>query len=165
MNAFERWSVWTTSILTVVTGIVYGWMKYLTTPSDPFAVVNHPLQPLVLKLHIVVSPLLVFALGLIAVRHVWRHYQARVRSGRRSGILTGLLVVPMVLTGYLIQAVTQAGLLEVIIWTHIVSGLVYGVGAGLHWVALRGSRRKETAERSRQWRRSDAQALSGVQQP
>jgi hypothetical protein len=146
VSPFERWSVWTTSALTALTGVVYAWMKYLLTVEDPFAVVNHPLQPLVLKLHILVAPLLVFALGVIAVRHVWRHYQARVRTGRRSGILTGLVVVPMVFTGYLIQAVTQATLLEVIVWTHVGTGLVYAVGAVAHHLVLRRPRWKQLPE-------------------
>ena len=58
MTRFERWAVWVTSVLTFVTGVVYLWMKYFLVSDDPFAVVNHPLQPVVLKLHIVVAPLL-----------------------------------------------------------------------------------------------------------
>lgn len=159
MSPFERWSVWITSALTALTGIVYVWMKYLLTTDDPFAVVNHPLQPLVLKLHILVAPLLVFALGVIVVRHVWRHYQARVRTGRRSGILTGLLVVPMVFTGYLIQVVTHATLLEVIVWTHLVTGIVYALGAVAHYAVLRRLRTQHVTGVSLQDRRADVQTF------
>ena len=101
MNRFERWAVWSTSIATLVTGVVYLWMKYLLVSADPFAVVNHPWQPLVLKLHILVSPLLVFSIGLVSLRHVWRHLRSgtsdvvcdhrlvhrRVRSRRRAHLL------------------------------------------------------------------------------
>ncbi|HEX2249795.1 MAG TPA: hypothetical protein VHH32_05565, partial [Gemmatimonadales bacterium] len=86
MTRFERWSVWVTSLATLVTGVVYLWMKYLLVSSDPFAVINHPWQPLLLKLHILVAPLLVFSVGMVALRHVWRHIISREQSGRRSGL-------------------------------------------------------------------------------
>lgn len=137
MNGFERWSVWATAIATTVTGIGYFWVKYMLQTDDPFAVVNHPLQPWLLKAHILVAPLLVFAVGLIAVRHVWRHYRAGLPRGRRSGVVTALVVGPMVVTGYLIQAVTHESWLHVIAIAHIAFGLLFAVGLALHQVFVR----------------------------
>ncbi len=140
MTRFERWSVWVTSLLTTVTGLVYLWMKYGLESGEPWSVVNHPLQPLILKLHIVTAPLLVFAIGLITLRHVWRHFQNRIRSGRRSGVVMALVIGPMILTGYLIQAVTHEGWLTALAWSHIGFGLVYAVLLIVHQVMLRRDR-------------------------
>ena len=137
MSRFERWAVWSTSLLTALTGIVYIAMKYGMEPREPWAVINHPLQPLVLKLHIVVAPLLVFALGLITLKHVWKHWRSGIAWGRRSGIGTVLVTVPMVLTGYLIQVVTSERWLAGISWTHVVTGLGFALALVLHWEMIR----------------------------
>jgi len=125
VKPFERWSVWITSFLTVVSGTGYFVTKYLMTAPDPYAVVNSPLQPIFLKLHVLVSPLLLFALGLITVRHVWRHFRSGVRWSRKSGLTAALAVVPMVVTGYLIQVLTAAGWIRAMAIAHV----VFGAGA------------------------------------
>lgn len=138
MTRFEKWSVLSTSLLTALTGIVYIWMKYFMEPTDPWAVVNHPLQPLVLKAHILVAPLLVFAAGMIAVRHIWRNFRAGVRFARRSGLTTAITLMPMIVTGYLIQAITHEGWLFAVAMAHIAAGLLYALGLAVHaWVGGR----------------------------
>ncbi len=137
MSRFERWAVWTTSLLTVATGLAYLWLKYGLEPAEPWAVINHPLQPVVLKAHIVVSPLLLFAIGMIATRHIWRHWRSGVGWGRRSGVTTVLATAPMVLTGYLIQVVTAAPLLAVAQWIHVGTGVVFALGLGVHQVVVK----------------------------
>ncbi len=149
MTAFERWSVWLTSAVVAGTGSLYAWMKYLLVPIDAFAVVNHPLQPLVLKLHIVSAPLLVFVIGMITLRHVWPHYRALVPRGRRSGMVVALMTAPMILTGYLVQVITNVGWLLAIAVAHLVLGIMYAVGLVLHQVAVRmaaSSRQPSVAE-------------------
>ena len=138
MSRFERWAVWSTSVATFVTGVVYLWMKYLLVSADPYAVVNHPWQPLVLKLHILVSPLLVFSIGLVALRHVWRHLRSATREGRRTGMVTLFTFGPMILTGYLIQAITHESLLRAMALSHIGLGLLYGVVLLMHQFAFGG---------------------------
>ena len=49
MTRFERWAIWSTSVATFVTGVIYLWMKYLVVSDDPLAVVNHPWQPAMLN--------------------------------------------------------------------------------------------------------------------
>jgi hypothetical protein len=154
MSRFERWAVWSSSVATFVTGVVYLWLKYALANDDPFAVVNHPWQPVVLKLHILVAPLLVFSIGLVAVRHVWRHLQENAAKGRRSGLLTLAMLVPMIATGYLIQAVTAEGWLRAMAWSHIGLGLVYGGGLLAHQFAAggreaRAARAKASRDRHR----------------
>jgi len=146
VTAFERWSVWLGSLLTAVTGAGYFWAKYLVRPADPWAVINHPLQPWLLKLHILVAAYLVFAVGLVALRHVWAHLRSGVTRGRRTGVSVALAVGPMVVTGYLIQAVTGPAWLEVLAITHLVTGGVYTVGLGLHQLVLHRRARPASGE-------------------
>ena len=140
MSRFERWGVWVTSAITALTGIGLLWTKYFVQTSDPWAVVNSPLQPWLLRSHLVAAPLLVFAIGLITTRHIWRHFRTAVRMGRRTGVTTGLVVFPMILSGYLIQVITGRAWLTAMVVAHIAAGLVYTAGIALHQVAI-GSRR------------------------
>lgn len=136
MKPLERWSVWLATAAVALTGLVYAWMEYLLEPVESWAAINHPLQPLVLKLHILSAPVLVFALGMIAVRHVWRHLREAARAGRRSGWLMVLLAAPMIVTGYLLQAVTAEGWLFWLAVAHLAAGIGFAVGVLLHRVAL-----------------------------
>jgi hypothetical protein len=146
MTRFERWSVWSSSVLTFVTGVIYLWLKYGLETDDPFAVINHPWQPVVLKIHILVAPLLVFSVGMVALRHVWRHLQSGSREGRRSGLIALVTLGPMIATGYLIQAITDEGWLRAMAWSHIGLGLLYGIGLLAHQFAAGG--RKARADRA-----------------
>lgn len=154
MTRFERWAIWAASLLLTATGVAFFWMKYGLQPQDPWAVVNHPLQPLVLKLHILAAPLLVFAVGIIAVKHVWRHFQNGVTRGRGTGIVLTLMTAPMIATGYLIQVVTAEGWLRAMAWSHIGCGVVYAVGLAAHQLRIRNGNGtsnggKQGAERAR----------------
>lgn len=137
MTRFEKWSVLSTALLTTLTGVCYFWTKYLVESSDPWAVVNHPLQGWFLKAHILVAPLLVFAVGMVAVRHVWKHFRSGIRWARKSGVSTAISLLPMVVTGYLIQVITGEALLKGIAISHIVLGALFAVGLAVHYVAVR----------------------------
>lgn len=140
MSTFRKWSVWVTSALTVLTGVAYFAVKYLMTTSDPYAVVNHPWQPYLLKAHILVSPFLLFALGMIAVDHVWRHFRQGIRLSRRTALTTAAAVLPMVLTGYAIQVFTDEGWVTAMAVSHIAFGALYGVGLVAHnWLVSRAT--------------------------
>lgn len=138
MKPFERWSLWITTVLTGGTGLAYWYVKYFLEPSQPWAVINHPIQPWLLKAHIVVAPLLVFAVGMVMLGHIWRHFLAGVRWGRRSGLTAMLSLAPMVLTGYAIQVLTHEGWLRAMAWSHIAFGGLYLLGFVLHARVFRG---------------------------
>jgi hypothetical protein len=146
MSPFERWSVWLTSLVTAATGIVLLWMKYFLEPGDQWSVINHPWEPLVLKLHILSAPLLVFALGLITLRHVWEHVRLGVGRGRRSGYTLAVAAIVMVVTGYLIQVVTQEGWLRLVALIHIGVGLAYVAWLSVHRVLVRLAGEGERSE-------------------
>lgn len=142
MSRFERWSVWTTTVATLATGVAYWWMKEMMAPSEPWAVINHPLQPWALKAHILVAPLLVFSVGLITSRHVWRHFRTGVRKGRRSGGLAALTFVAVVVSGYALQVLTAELLLRALMWVHLGLGIIYSLGVAAHWPATRGTQNR-----------------------
>ena len=137
MTAFERWSIWVSSLLVTVTGGVYIWMKYLLPEPAGFSIIRHPLQPLVLKLHIITAPLLLLAIGAVAVRHIWRHLVSKTRQGRRSGWSAAIVTIPMIFTGYFLQVVSSEGWLGGLAIAHIVTGVVYGGALLLHQVMVR----------------------------
>lgn len=121
MSRREAWTLHAANLLVGGTGIVYAVMRYLMSPVDEWAVVNHPWQPQVQHLHVLTAPLLVFACGLIWHRHVIGNLRRGERRGRRTG--PGLLValVPMILSGYLIQTTVTEGWRQVWVVVHLVS--------------------------------------------
>lgn len=137
VSRFERWLIWLSTAATLVTGLVYWWMKDFMTPVEPWAVINHPLQPWVLKAHILVAPLLVFAVGLITTGHIWRHWRTGVKKGRRSGLIAAVTFGALVVSGYLLQVITAETLLRALGWTHLGLGMFYSAGLALHWPTTR----------------------------
>ncbi|HUG42338.1 MAG TPA: hypothetical protein VMM12_17875 [Longimicrobiales bacterium] len=137
ITPFERWLIWLSTAGTLVTGVAYWWMKDLMTPAEPWAVINHPLQPWMLKAHILVAPVLVFGVGMITARHVWAHFRQRVEKGRRSGLTAALTFAALAATGYILPVLTAETLLRILGWTHLGLGIVYSAGLALHWPATR----------------------------
>lgn len=146
MTPFERWSVWLTTAGTLVTGVAYWWMKDVMTGTDPWSVINHPLQPWMLKAHILIAPLMVFSVGLITSRHVWRHYRMGVGKGRKTGLVSALTFGVVVLSGYLLQVLTAETLLRALGWLHLGLGVVYSVSVAAHWPATRGRPAKQVED-------------------
>ncbi len=142
MTRFERWTVWSSAIATGLTGLGFMWTKYFVQPAEQWAVVNHPLEPWFLKLHIVAAPAFVFAVGLVATRHIIPHLRTKEPSGRRSGFIMVWTLLPMVVTGYLIQVVSRSGWTGPLAVTHIVTGCAFLLGIAGHRVrGKRGARR------------------------
>jgi len=115
------------------TGLVYAAMRYLMNPTDEWSVVNHPWQPHVQHLHVLVAPLLVFAAGLIWSRHVSAKYR-NGHQGRFSGVGLVVSLVPMAVSGYLIQVAVDPTWRTVWVVVHIASSLVWLVVLMAHQV-------------------------------
>ena len=105
MSSFDRYLLYLANALVGGTGLVYAWMIYFLEPEGEFAIVNHPWQPHLQHLHIVLAPLLVFAIGHLWYQHAWLFLKSGVQPGRKSGISLLAMALPMVLSGYLIQVV------------------------------------------------------------
>ncbi len=138
MSRLEGMLVNVSVVLTAATGFVYLVMKYFMTNDDPFSVLNHPWQPHVLALHLLIAPLLIFALGLIMRDHVfgWLH-EEQVRRGRASGIYTTLLAVPMIASGYLLQIFTDPEPRLWLGWVHIGCGVLFTTLFLVHLIVSR----------------------------
>jgi hypothetical protein len=135
------WLAHSAAIAVGGTGLVYGWMRYVSEPDDEFALVNHPWEPDLRALHIVTAPLLVFACGLLWRAHVWGRIRAGFQSRRRTGILLAVLLAPMVASGYLLQVSTADVWRATWMWTHGVAGAMWA----LVYVAHQLTRRAEPA--------------------
>ena len=133
--------------LVVATGVVYAVMLYLLEPAEEWAVVNHPWQPHVQHLHVLVAPALVFAVGLIWSAHVISKLR-NGRKGRMTGL--GLLVgfAPMAVSGYAIQITIDEGWRAVWIVVHLVASGVWFAAFVLHLLRVLIARRRERAKES-----------------
>ena len=147
MTRTQRWLLLASSGVMGATGGLYWWMEHMMEPVTEWAAINHPLQPWVLKAHILAAPILVFAIGLITADHILRHAGRPEMPGRKSGHTALWLLFPMVLSGYLIQTVTHEGWLATLAWIHPLSGLVYLLALATHrWVFLKGKRVRKRQE-------------------
>jgi hypothetical protein len=115
------------------TGLIYAWMRYLVDPPDQWAVVNHPWQPHMQHLHVLVAPLLIFAVGLIWSSHVVGKLN-NGRTNRSAGISLTALFVPMAASGYLLQIAVDPGWRRTWVWVHVVSSLLWVAAFVLHQV-------------------------------
>lgn len=159
MTRFEAWCVHLSSILVAGTGLVYAWMLYLAEPVDPYAVVNHPWQPMLQHLHVWVAPLLVFGTGLIWRNHVWQHWKQGVRPRRHSGLGLMLTVAPMVVSGYLIQTAVGEGWRTAWVVIHLITSAIWLLGYLAHLISPT-LRRRQAARRRR--RQAEADAAEGL---
>jgi hypothetical protein len=157
MTRFEKILLWGSTLLVGASGVVYGAMKYFMTTDDPYAVINHPLQPLFLKIHVVSSPLLVFAVGVVFTQHIWKQYRSGVQRSRRSGVWLLMALGPMILSGYLIQAVTGQRVLYWLVAVHLATSIIYLLGFGAHQVV--NSLRERARRRRREARATVVPAL------
>lgn len=141
MNPFRRRLLWVSTLVTAITGVVYWWMATFLEPVSEWAVINHPLQPWMLKAHILAAPVMLFAVGMITWDHIWRHIRSGLPRGRKSGLVITAVFGPLVLTGYLLQTVTGEGVTALLSWSHLVLGTVCTLFIGTHRRVLRGDRK------------------------
>lgn len=125
MSRFQAWLLHLSVGAITLTGGVYAWMRYAMETDDPFAVANHPWQPHALHLHVLAAPVVVFALGLVFTAHIWPKYELRVKARRWSGMGALWTIAPMVISGYLLQVLTNETALLAMKVTHWASSAVF----------------------------------------
>lgn len=132
MKRWEKGLLFSSSFGVWLTGVLYLYLHFFVIPPDPFAVVNHPLQPWMQKLHILIAPLAIFSLGVILKEHILNHTREKPKScGLLGYILIGLGSL-MILSGYLYQVATSLNLRGFLFTTHWVVSLVWSVSLLLH---------------------------------
>lgn len=114
-----------------VSGLAFAWMKYFMKSDDPFAVVNHPWQPYLLDAHVLIGPAAVFAIGWIFGNHIWPAYRGGAPN-RASGILSMLFIVPMTVSGYLMQVAVADATRKAFAVSHWISVGLFLVGYLAH---------------------------------
>lgn len=123
--------------LTTLTGIVFAVMKYAMRTDDPFAVANHPLQPYMLDAHIVIAPVALFGFGLVFHSHIWKKYESPARARRSSGVASMSLLVPMALSGYLLQVSAGEAMRQAMAIAHWISSGAFALGYLIHQFSKR----------------------------
>jgi hypothetical protein len=146
MRALDRRALHTATVAAGLTGGVYGWFLYFGQRVGEFGPEPSRWQGAWQHLHVLTAPLLLFMLGIIVRGHLLMKLRAGGREGRRTGLGLGLLIAPMVLSGYGIQVVTDAGWHLVLAWIHGVSSLVFLTGYLVHLVAIWRYRRMAEEE-------------------
>ena len=125
MSRTERWLLNISNLLVGGTGVVYAVMIFLMESPEEWSVVNHPWQPHVQHLHVLAAPLLVFACGLLWNRHVLPKLSANNPRGRITGLALVIQLIPMVLSGYLIQVSVSEGWRTIWVWVHLVTSFAW----------------------------------------
>jgi hypothetical protein len=136
----EAWLQHVSNLLVGGTGVVYAWMRYVAEPEDEFALVNHPWQPDVQHLHVIVAPALVFAVGVIWSRHVWARIRAGFRPRRPTGLVLAASLVPMIASGYQLQTAVDEGWRTAWIVVHVATSVLWMLGYLVHQLSPRGAK-------------------------
>ena len=134
MTWWERWAFNLFHALAATTGIVYFWMKYVMSSTDPFAVVNHPWQPSMLAWHIVAAPFFIVFFGMLFRTHTLRKLLSASPRNRRTGWTSLVSFAVMALTGYLVQVASSPAWITAIIWTHVAGSAVFVAGYTTHMI-------------------------------
>lgn len=143
VTRWQRWSLHVSSLVLAVTGVSYFVMKDMMTSDDPFALVSHPLQPLMLHLHVLAAPVSVLTFGVVYESHIAPKIRSGYRFNRRTGLVSLVLFVLMTASGYLLQVVSQPALINAVRIGHLLSGAMFSTSYLAHLViGLRGERRQ-----------------------
>lgn len=135
MTRVERWTLSLLATTVGVTGFAYLWMKYLLTPIDPFAVVNHPWQPYMLDIHVLTAPALMVLFGMVWSSHVRAKIAAGRTYNRRTGLVSFWGFIIMATSGYLLQVLTNDLAHQATFIVHLLSGSGFLLAYGGHLVA------------------------------
>ena len=145
MSRAQTLLLWGSTVAGTVTGLVYAWSRYIAQSDDPFSAYNHPVQPWSRDLHIVLAPLLLFAVGWFWGNHVAPKL-GKGPPARLSGLwLIGLLVV-MAASGYLRQVASAPALGVALAWIHGVSGTTFALLLVGHALSGRAAARAQQRE-------------------
>lgn len=145
MTKPEAWTVHISQALVLGSGLVYGYMAYFAKSEDPYAIFNHPWQGDVQHAHLLLAPMLVFAIGLVWSRHIWNRVRSGFRPRRRSGLTLALLFLPVALSGYLVQVIEEPDWRSWVGWSHSALSVVWALVYALHLL----SPRSQAAESAR----------------
>ena len=131
---WEQWAFNALHAAVGVTGFVYLYMQYALVTDDPFAIINHPWQPLTLSAHVVAAPVFIFFFGMLFHSHTLRKLRSSNPANRRSGWTSLVGFSVMALSGYGIQVAADPALITFCIWLHVAAGALFVLSYGAHLV-------------------------------
>ncbi len=135
MKSFKRWQyhlLWISIFLISYTGILLFIIKYFYPPLNEYSIIHHPWEQFILKAHIIVSSVSVFAFGYVFAIHAIPYIIQKVQKAVKSGMVIFVLVVPMILSGYFIQVIVHEWSLWIVTWIHIITGIIFMLVFILH---------------------------------
>ncbi len=125
MSRLEKWSFTVASLTVGLSGIAYWYLAYGLVNDDPFSVINHPLQPVALDIHVLAAPVMLFLAGILFRSHVVGKLSSGCRPRRTSGLWLIAVFVLMGGSGYLLQVVVSDWLRNAVFYVHLITGLVF----------------------------------------
>ena len=134
MTRWQRWSFNLVTAASALSGLVYLWMRYLIEADDPFSVINHPWQPVMLNVHLLTAPVIILLFGIVFQSHIARKIDSPDRMNRRSGWTSLLTFGLMAASGYVLQVVTSPLAVQILWGLHLASSGVFVVGYAVHLV-------------------------------
>lgn len=143
MMILERRALHLATAGAALTGGVYGWFRYFGQRMGDFGPEPSPWQSPWHHAHVLAAPLLLFMLGVAVRGHLLLKLRAGVKEGRRTGLALGLLLAPMVLSGFGIQVVEAEAWHRTLAWFHGISSLVFVAAYLIHLAAIWRHRRAE----------------------
>lgn len=114
------------SYLTIFHGVVYYVVKYFLKTETEYGIRPNDYQSIIQGAHIVLSPFLIFALGILWKSHILKFFKKKTRKLYSGTILT-LSLILISFSGYLIQVIYRPTEKEISIYIHLIfSGLYIG---------------------------------------
>ena len=132
MKPWERWSLHLSALAMACSGLLYGWLKYFQQRPGEFGTEPYPLQGVAQHAHVLVGPLMVFALGMMVRGHVVPALRSGTPRGRGTGLWVAAILAPMILAGYGMQVCVDPAWRRALAWVHGPSSLMFLLVYGIH---------------------------------
>jgi hypothetical protein len=132
MKKSDKYLLYITHTLTLMTGLLYGVTIYFLEPENAWDVVNHPMQIYFQQAHILVSPILVFIMGLIWQAHIRHKLEVQETLRKTSGLILIYSFIVMVLSGYLIQISVSEIARNIMVGMHLISSGLWSLVFFIH---------------------------------
>lgn len=118
------------SYLTILTGIIYYLFIHFFKVETDYGIRPHFLQQWFQASHILISPMLVFMVGILFIPHILKNLHGRYK--KRSGITLIVIFFIMTFSGYWIQVSKSDLTIDLSTWLHLATSLIWIIVYLLH---------------------------------
>ncbi|MBI5853354.1 MAG: hypothetical protein HZB39_20280 [Planctomycetes bacterium] len=140
MNRTAVLAVACTAAIAGGSGVALAWSRWFFDPIDELAIVNSPAEPVLLAIHVLAVPVLVFVLGVIAASHAVPRLRKRRGERSRLGLVLIGLLAPLILSGPATQVVEDESARRLIGYVHGGTGILWLLALTVHACSPRLSR-------------------------